>query len=264
MDDRWHQEVEWVERDGLRRRGHQPDLARGARRPVDDGCRSRWSWRQSGRTGCGRSWPARELDRRRARPMPSSTSCSEPRRSRACAAPWLGRRPVSRGPDAARGDARRNPRRSRGRLREPPSRCAGRRHRGQPDGDRQTVDVRSRTQCRRRRRWYRVQRGGCAATPSCRHATSTPPPSSACSASSCAALLGWRVGELVLLPIAAPWVAAASAGHRWRQSDLGAGEELRAHELSRRWIWEPRRRLPAGRAAVSGLAGRARARATVA
>ena len=26
MDDRWHQEVEWVERDGLRRRGHQPDL----------------------------------------------------------------------------------------------------------------------------------------------------------------------------------------------------------------------------------------------
>ena len=69
------------------------------------------------------------------------------------------------------------------------------------------------------------------------------------------ALLGWRVGQLVLLPIAAPWVAAASVGHRWRQSDLGAGEELRAHELSRRWLWEPRRRLPQGERRFLGSQG---------
>lgn len=69
------------------------------------------------------------------------------------------------------------------------------------------------------------------------------------------ALLGWRVGQLVLLPIAAPWVAAASVGHRWRQSDLGAGEELGAHELSRRWLWEPRRRLPQGERRFLGSQG---------
>jgi len=44
---------------------------------------------------------------------------------------------------------------------------------------------------------------------------------------------------MVLVPCAAPWVAAAVAGRRWRVADLGAGEELRNHELSRRWIWQP-------------------------
>jgi TraM recognition site of TraD and TraG len=44
---------------------------------------------------------------------------------------------------------------------------------------------------------------------------------------------------MVLVPCAAPWVAAAVVGRRWRVADLGAGEELRNHELSRRWIWQP-------------------------
>jgi hypothetical protein len=70
-----------------------------------------------------------------------------------------------------------------------------------------------------------------------------------------AALLRWRAGELVLLPLAVPWVAAASAAHRWRQSDLGAGEELRAHELSRRWIWTPRLDLPEGERRFLGSQG---------
>jgi hypothetical protein len=70
-----------------------------------------------------------------------------------------------------------------------------------------------------------------------------------------AAVLGWREAELVLLPTAAPFVAASGAGHRWRQSDLGAGEELRAHELSRRWIWEARRRLPPGERRFLGAQG---------
>src|ERR1700727_275220 len=52
------------------------------------------------------------------------------------------------------------------------------------------------------------------------------------------ALLRWPAGELVALPLAAPWIAAATAGPRWRQSDLGAGEELGAYELARRWLWE--------------------------
>jgi hypothetical protein len=44
---------------------------------------------------------------------------------------------------------------------------------------------------------------------------------------------------LVLAPIAAPALAGASSGRRWRLADLGAGEELRQHELSRRWMWQP-------------------------
>ncbi len=48
----------------------------------------------------------------------------------------------------------------------------------------------------------------------------------------------WAVA-LVLLPLTAPWVAGAMVGARWRSGDLGAGEELRNHELSRRWIWQP-------------------------
>ncbi|MGO9903930.1 MAG: type IV secretion system DNA-binding domain-containing protein, partial [Solirubrobacteraceae bacterium] len=56
----------------------------------------------------------------------------------------------------------------------------------------------------------------------------------------------WWLGVLVLLPLAAPALAGAAAGRRWRLSDLGAGEELRNYELGRRWIWEPARSLPAG------------------
>jgi hypothetical protein len=52
------------------------------------------------------------------------------------------------------------------------------------------------------------------------------------------ALRSWTA-MMVLLPCAAPFVAAAVAGRRWRVADLGAGEELRNHELSRRWIWQP-------------------------
>jgi hypothetical protein len=44
---------------------------------------------------------------------------------------------------------------------------------------------------------------------------------------------------MALLPVAAPWLAGVAAGRRWRSADLGAGEELRNHELARRWIWEP-------------------------
>jgi hypothetical protein len=50
----------------------------------------------------------------------------------------------------------------------------------------------------------------------------------------------WWDATLVLLPLVSPWVAAAVAGARWRSGDLGAGEELRNHELARRWIWQPR------------------------
>ena len=34
-------------------------------------------------------------------------------------------------------------------------------------------------------------------------------------------------------------MTAAVMGRRWRLADLGAGEELRNHELARRWIWQP-------------------------
>jgi Type IV secretion-system coupling protein DNA-binding domain len=51
-------------------------------------------------------------------------------------------------------------------------------------------------------------------------------------------LSAWNA-TLVLLPLASPWVAGAIVGARWRSSDLGAGEELRNHELGRRWIWQP-------------------------
>ena len=44
---------------------------------------------------------------------------------------------------------------------------------------------------------------------------------------------------LVLAPLAAPALAGALSGRRWRLADLGAGEELRQHELSRRWMWQP-------------------------
>jgi hypothetical protein len=54
----------------------------------------------------------------------------------------------------------------------------------------------------------------------------------------CSVLQSWDA-LLVALPLTAPWIAAAIAGRRWRLVDLGAGEELRNHELFRRWVWEP-------------------------
>jgi len=51
---------------------------------------------------------------------------------------------------------------------------------------------------------------------------------------------------LVLAPIAAPALAGALSGRRWRLADLGAGEELRQHELSRRWVWQPAPGRPPG------------------
>jgi hypothetical protein len=42
-----------------------------------------------------------------------------------------------------------------------------------------------------------------------------------------------------LVPLTSAVVVAAVVGRRWRLSDLGAGEELRSHELERRWLWQP-------------------------
>jgi hypothetical protein len=44
--------------------------------------------------------------------------------------------------------------------------------------------------------------------------------------------------------LAAGPATGALLGRRWRLADLGAGEELREHELSRRWFWRtaPKRR----------------------
>jgi len=58
--------------------------------------------------------------------------------------------------------------------------------------------------------------------------------------------VGWWDGLLLTLPLAALWISGAVAGRRWRLTDLGAGEELRNHELSRRWFWQPAPELPAG------------------
>jgi hypothetical protein len=44
----------------------------------------------------------------------------------------------------------------------------------------------------------------------------------------------------VTVPLSALSVAGSAVGRRWRLSDLGAGEELRAHEQARRWLWQAR------------------------
>ncbi len=54
-----------------------------------------------------------------------------------------------------------------------------------------------------------------------------------------AVALRWWLEVLILMPLCAPWVAAVAVGRRWRAADLGAGEELRNHELRRRWVWQP-------------------------
>ena len=46
--------------------------------------------------------------------------------------------------------------------------------------------------------------------------------------------------ELIVMgPVTSFLLAASAVGRRWRLSDLGAGEELRAHERARRWLWQP-------------------------
>ncbi|MGH2928151.1 MAG: TraM recognition domain-containing protein, partial [Solirubrobacteraceae bacterium] len=52
----------------------------------------------------------------------------------------------------------------------------------------------------------------------------------------------------MVVPLSAAPVSGALAGRRWRLGDLGAGEELRDHELARRWVWQPApRRAPGER-----------------
>jgi len=43
---------------------------------------------------------------------------------------------------------------------------------------------------------------------------------------------------VVLVSVTSFTVSASAAGRRLRLSDLGAGEELRAHERARRWLWQ--------------------------
>jgi TraM recognition site of TraD and TraG len=50
----------------------------------------------------------------------------------------------------------------------------------------------------------------------------------------------------VMAPLTSLLLAATATGRRWRLSDLGAGEELRAHEQARRWLWQPRIQRAAG------------------
>jgi len=52
-------------------------------------------------------------------------------------------------------------------------------------------------------------------------------------------LTRWWGALLVIGPLAAAPATGALLGRRWRLADLGAGEELRDHELARRWVWQP-------------------------
>jgi len=56
----------------------------------------------------------------------------------------------------------------------------------------------------------------------------------------------WWNALLVLAPLAAAPLTGALLGRRWRLTDLGAGEELREHELARRWAWQPAPKRRAG------------------
>jgi hypothetical protein len=62
----------------------------------------------------------------------------------------------------------------------------------------------------------------------------------------CAGALAWQwwEGLLVMAPLSGLPISVALVGRRLRLSDMGAGGELRAHELARRWVWQtpPRRR----------------------
>ena len=69
---------------------------------------------------------------------------------------------------------------------------------------------------------------------------------------------------LVLAPLGAPALSGAASGRRWRLADLGAGEELRQHELSRRWVWQPAPGRAPGGAAIHRLSGRDHSPAAVA
>ena len=60
----------------------------------------------------------------------------------------------------------------------------------------------------------------------------------------CLAVHAWTLA-MVVAPPAASCVCGALYGRRLRLADLGAGEELRSFEQSRRWAWQPR---PARRA----------------
>jgi energy-coupling factor transporter ATP-binding protein EcfA2 len=49
---------------------------------------------------------------------------------------------------------------------------------------------------------------------------------------------GRLVLAAIVAPLSTPAVAGSLVGRRWRLHDLGAGEELRQHELARRWVWQ--------------------------
>ena len=59
------------------------------------------------------------------------------------------------------------------------------------------------------------------------------------------AVHAWTIA-IVLAPPAAFCVCGALYGRRLRLADLGAGEELRSFERSRRWAWQPRPARKAG------------------
>jgi TraM recognition site of TraD and TraG len=61
----------------------------------------------------------------------------------------------------------------------------------------------------------------------------------ACLLIAAAVVMRWWTPLLVIGPLAALPTTGALLGRRWRLADLGAGEELRDHELARRWLWQP-------------------------
>jgi len=65
------------------------------------------------------------------------------------------------------------------------------------------------------------------------------PPAALC-VGALAAGVSLRAWPVVLIagPVCSFVLSAALCGRRWRLADLGAGEELRAHEQGRRWIWQ--------------------------